>query len=363
MAVFRSTTPLKFFFSVVCRPEPILVKFYSQKTTKFTDGPIDPEINFHGNLAETWWETGALQPLHNLNQVRVPFIRDGIRQLMPQNSANPGLKTELEGVDILDVGCGGGILSEALARLKANVTGLDPSSDLIKAARKHAEIDPQLNDVLRYESDSIHNFSRKNESKFDAVAVSEVIEHISNKQKFVQDCLTCLKPGGSIFFTTPNKTLAARLFIIALAEGFGVIPRGTHTYDKFITAEDLSRLLKAFFTEWLKFSTNIRSVLAGFRKSWARHIRFGRPSTPQHFSSNSQQPTGRIRSPCWAKKCSVRHGMAWHGMAWHGMTWHGMMWCGMVWCGVVSNTKHNLWYMNHARVHHPDCRLNQVTLR
>lgn len=166
----------------------------------------------------------------------------------------------LTSLNILDVGCGGigyisfntlylsnyilgGYLSESLARLGCNIVGVDASSDLIAIAQKHA-VKEGLMKNLTYVKTSIEDFSLENSEKFDAVVASEVIEHVNDQTRFVNECVKCLKPEGSIFFTTLNKTFISNLVAICIAEGVGVIPAGTHEYEKFIEPHSLQRLLE-----------------------------------------------------------------------------------------------------------------------
>lgn len=138
----------------------------------------------------------------------------------------------------------GGILSEPLARLGCTVTSLDPSKDLITIAQQHAAKDKSLNN-LTYLTSSIEEFSSKNVEVFDAVIASEVIEHVNDTTRFVNDCVKCLKPGGSVIFTTLNKTALSRLTTICIAENIlKMIPAGTHRYEKFIEPHSLQRLLE-----------------------------------------------------------------------------------------------------------------------
>ncbi|XKL66180.1 hypothetical protein PGB90_009600 [Kerria lacca] len=213
----------------------------NKRSFKFHDGAVDPDIQFHSNLGEEWWWSNENLLIH-LNEVRIPFIINGIynSHLIYGTSGNIN---NLKNINILDVGCGAGILSESLARLEGNVVGLDPSTALINIARKHAKYDFRLEKYLRYEATSINDFAKSNVHKFDVVIASEVIEHISNKEKFLENCLNCLKPQGALFITTPNKTLMSKIFIVKLAERLGFVPIGTHNFDKFITFEELKNLL------------------------------------------------------------------------------------------------------------------------
>ncbi|CAK9826995.1 Ubiquinone biosynthesis O-methyltransferase, mitochondrial [Anthophora retusa] len=192
-------------------------------------------VDLHSKLSNKWWDVnGEMRALHALNPLRVQFVRDGL--------ANTGVKAEcpylpLEGIKILDVGCGGGLLSEPLARIGAEVTGIDASPDLIATAKEHAALDPNLDGKLNYIQTAIENFASDNKETYNAVVASEVIEHC---------CVNTLKPGGSIFLTTLNKTLPSWLGgIIAAEHVLKLVPKGTHDWNKFITPPEIQYLLES----------------------------------------------------------------------------------------------------------------------
>ncbi|XP_050421898.1 ubiquinone biosynthesis O-methyltransferase, mitochondrial [Adelges cooleyi] len=203
----------------------------------------DYEVDHHSNMKEYWWEkTGPLKALHSLNPLRVSFLINGLSNTKSIHSSNINTRNSLKNLKILDVGCGGGILTEALARLEGSVTGIDPSKELIEIAKSHSVF--LKNKHLTYLNEPIEDHVKSNEGKYDAVITSEVIEHISNKQTFLTNCVECLKPGGSIFLTTPNKTFASWLGVVVLAEHLGFIPKGTHQWEKFIRPHELQSILE-----------------------------------------------------------------------------------------------------------------------
>ena len=178
------------------------------------------------------------------NQARVPFIRDGI--LFPGVKVKQNVKNQdniLKGVKILDVGCGAGLLSEALAKLGAEVVALDPSEDLIKSAEDHLSQQKGLN--LTYSTDLVQDHAATHEEKYDVVVASEVVEHVVDKKHFLQACVKALKPGGSIFVTTLNKTWFSWFFAIIWAEFIlRLLPMYTHIWDQFISPDDVTKILE-----------------------------------------------------------------------------------------------------------------------
>jgi polyprenyldihydroxybenzoate methyltransferase/3-demethylubiquinol 3-O-methyltransferase len=200
------------------------------------------ELQHFKQFTEEWWtETGHLRALHSMNRLRIPLIRDGIINVAGTSQQKTRYSKPLEGVTILDVGCGGGILSEPLARIGGNVTGIDPNSDLVEKARSHIKNE---NFKLEYLCSSVEEYAVNNKEKYDAVVASEILEHVSRKEEFLAACVSCLKPGGSFFATTINKTFVANFLGILLAENLvQLLPKGTHQYEKFIKPHKLHRLL------------------------------------------------------------------------------------------------------------------------
>lgn len=199
------------------------------------------EIKMFSKQMSEWWDVnGYLKSLHAMNKVRIPLIRDGLIQTSERTL------TPLQDKKILDVGCGGGILAEGLARLGANVTGIDASEDLINLAREHSETNPKIsNNKPTYYHCTIENHIKTHKEHYDAVVASEVIEHITDKQLFVNSCVAAAKPGGRLFFTTPNKTRISQFLTIFVVENIiKIVKKGTHQYDKFITPNELTFLLE-----------------------------------------------------------------------------------------------------------------------
>ncbi|XP_074600477.1 ubiquinone biosynthesis O-methyltransferase, mitochondrial-like [Brevipalpus obovatus] len=197
--------------------------------------------NVFGTRRVEWWSDPKNKPLRSMNQLRVPLIRDNLLAGKPINNDKP-----LSGLKILDVGCGGGLLSEPLARLGANVTGIDASEFSIDAAKDHLNsYSSSLKSHIEYFATEIGEFGTKNAGSFDSVVASEVVEHVDDLEPFIQSCASALKPNGSIIITTINQTLTAYMLDIILAEKvFQMLPEGTHQYELFISPNSLSLLLE-----------------------------------------------------------------------------------------------------------------------
>ncbi|XP_010004625.1 PREDICTED: hexaprenyldihydroxybenzoate methyltransferase, mitochondrial [Chaetura pelagica] len=194
-------------------------------------------------LAHKWWdEEGEYSALHSMNDIRVPFIRDTLLNM----SSNYHLGNPLSGVKILDVGCGGGLLSEPLGRLGASVTGIDPLEDNIRTADQHKSFDPVLAKRIQYKSSSLEEIVEECMETFDVIVASEVVEHVADLETFIKCCSQVLKPGGSLFITTINKTQLSYVLGILVAEKIiGIVPEGTHEWEKFVPPEELESLLES----------------------------------------------------------------------------------------------------------------------
>ncbi len=202
---------------------------------------LDPvEVERFERLAGEWWDVGGkLRPLHSQGPARLGFIRDAILRHFERPAG--GLKP-LSGLTLLDVGCGGGLVSEPLARLGGKVTGIDPTRDSIAVARKHAEGQGL---TIDYRTASVEQLAAAGE-QFDAVVCMEVIEHVPDQPAFVRSLGQLVRPGGAIVMSTLNRTLKSYALAIVAAEYvLGWIPRGTHDWNRFVTTEELSRYLES----------------------------------------------------------------------------------------------------------------------
>jgi 2-polyprenyl-6-hydroxyphenyl methylase/3-demethylubiquinone-9 3-methyltransferase len=191
------------------------------------------EAAHFGAMAADWWDpTGSSAMLHRLNPPRLAYLRARIDAHWDGDQAS---FTPLAGRRTLDMGCGAGLLAEPLARMGAAVTGVDASAEVIAAARAHAgtlAIDYRVGGVEAVAGE-----------RFDLVTSLEVIEHVVDPGVFVHGLARTLAPGGLLVLSTPNRTPVSRLAMITLAEGTGRIPRGTHDHAKFLTPDELTRLL------------------------------------------------------------------------------------------------------------------------
>ncbi|KAG9278324.1 ubiquinone biosynthesis O-methyltransferase, mitochondrial [Astyanax mexicanus] len=208
---------------------------------------VDPaEVRKFQALASKWWdERGEFGALHAMNDLRVPFIRDN---LLSVHSARQ-MGSPLSALRVLDVGCGGGLLTEPLARLGADVLGIDPVQDSVRIAELHLSHDPALCGRVRYRACSLEELADEDEQEeegFHAVVASEVLEHLADLETFIQCCHHVLKPGGSLFVTTINRTqMSYILGIIAAEQVLRIVPRGTHDWEKFISPVELETLLES----------------------------------------------------------------------------------------------------------------------
>ncbi|XP_039309522.1 ubiquinone biosynthesis O-methyltransferase-like [Solenopsis invicta] len=225
---------------------------------------IDPkDIEHHTAQKNIWWDYNITKTLHEFNPIRIQFVKNGLAKagFKIQNSNLP-----LEGIKIADVGCGGGILSEGLAKLGAQVTGIDPSEGLINIAKEHAKLNSNISEKVNYIHTTVEDFAQKEKETYDVVVTSEVVEHVTDPQQFLKGCVNLVKPGKSIFVTTINKTLASLLFVIIADEYiFSAIPRGTHQWNKFIPPHEVQRILKNYGCE-TKMIQGFK--LNGIKREW-----------------------------------------------------------------------------------------------
>lgn len=197
---------------------------------------IRPEEAEHfGKLAADWWDPkGSSAMLHKLNPVRLAFVRDVIDNHW---GGDPRAVRPLDGKRALDVGCGAGLLCEPLARLGAAVTGVDAAAENVAAAKAHAAA---MGLVIDYRAEDVAHLGL---AGFDLVTAMEVIEHVADKGAFLSALAAALGEGGLMVLSTPNRTARSRLLMVEGAERLGLIPRGTHHWDDFVTPDELYDLL------------------------------------------------------------------------------------------------------------------------
>ncbi|MBT0586358.1 bifunctional 2-polyprenyl-6-hydroxyphenol methylase/3-demethylubiquinol 3-O-methyltransferase UbiG [Alteromonas oceanisediminis] len=186
------------------------------------------EIQKFSAIATRWWDkSGEFKPLHDINPLRVAFIAEQANGLFGKN--------------IVDVGCGGGILSEAMAAMGANVTGIDMSSEALEVAKLHG-LESQID--VTYHTSTAEAYAEQHADTFDIVTCLEMLEHVPEPASVVQACARLVKPGGLVFFSTLNRNVKSYLMAIVGAEYLlNLVPKGTHSYAKFIQPSELLNMV------------------------------------------------------------------------------------------------------------------------
>ncbi len=191
---------------------------------------IDPmEIAKFGKLADKWWDpAGELAALHHINPTRLAYVND---------------RAGISGKKILDVGCGGGLLAEAMAKTGGDITAIDASTEGLAVARSHLA---QSGLTIDYRLTSAEAFAREAPGLFDVVTCMELIEHVPNPASLVKACGELVRPGGHLFFATVNRTLPALFLVIFVSEYLlGIVRKGTHQYRKFVRPQALGEYAAA----------------------------------------------------------------------------------------------------------------------
>lgn len=208
--------------------------------------------NFSKDSSQWWDEDGPFRPLHRLNPVRLSYIKD---QICDKHGCAPKSLKPFKGLSLLDIGCGGGLVCEPMARLGAEVTGIDADANGIAAAVAHAALSGL---AISYKCMSTDELV-KAKKKYDVVLALEIVEHVADVDKFVGDCVDLCKPGGLLIFSTLNRTPKSFLLGKVAAEYIlGWVPAGTHDWKKFLKPSELSRAIRhagaePFSTEGMVF--------------------------------------------------------------------------------------------------------------
>jgi 2-polyprenyl-6-hydroxyphenyl methylase/3-demethylubiquinone-9 3-methyltransferase len=187
------------------------------------------EIARYAAASTHWWDrNGQLKALHDINPLRIQYVLD---------------RADIQDKLVLDVGCGGGIVSEALAIAGARVTAVDMALPALEVARLHA----QENGLdIDFREDTAEGFARENGGRFDVVTCMELVEHVPDPASVIQACAELLRPGGHLFLATVNRTWLARVLVIWIAEYvLGIVGKGTHTYARFVRPAELERWARA----------------------------------------------------------------------------------------------------------------------
>ena len=189
------------------------------------------EVQKFSTLASQWWDGDSFSILHKINPVRVRYILEHL-------SANKKLGKH---INLLDIGCGGGILTESMAALGMSVSGLDLSEESIAVASRHARASGL---DIKYYCSSIEEFSNTSELKYDVITMMEVVEHVTDIDHFLENALKLLKEGGMLFLSTLNRTIDSMIFGILAAEYvLRWVPRGTHSWKKFLKPSEIEEIL------------------------------------------------------------------------------------------------------------------------
>ena len=233
------------------------------------------EIEKFSKIAAEWWNpNGKFKPLHKFNPIRIKYIKDNIIKKFNLNSSNKPLKT----INILDIGCGGGLLSEPMSRLGANVVGIDASKKNIEVAKFHAKKNKLKINYICASPEIL-----KIQKKFDVILGMEIVEHVEDINFFIKKSSELLKKNGLMFIATLNKTLKSYMFAIVGAEYIlRWLPIGTHDWNKFIKPDELIKITKInnlklekldgmnfdlLTNEWNLSSSNSVNYIAKFKKN------------------------------------------------------------------------------------------------
>jgi 2-polyprenyl-6-hydroxyphenyl methylase / 3-demethylubiquinone-9 3-methyltransferase len=197
------------------------------------------EVARFARMAEGWWDPeGPAKPLHRLNPARLQFIRD---RLLEHFRGDPASVRPFAGLQLLDLGCGAGLVTEPMARLGFAVTGIDAGAEMVRAARVHAEA---LGLAMDYRDASVEMLAAE-DARFDAVLALEIVEHVPDPEAFIAAAAGLVKPGGALILATLNRTARGWLLgIVAAEQILGWVPRGTHEWRRFLRPSEIAAMLR-----------------------------------------------------------------------------------------------------------------------
>jgi len=217
----------------------------------------EKEVQKFSRMSDEWWnEKGKFKPLHEFNPIRLKYITTQIKKHF---KINPYKNLPFKSLSIIDIGCGGGLITEPMARLGAKITGIDASINNIEAARLHAK---KMNLNINYSVGAPENI----DMNYDVVLCLEIIEHVSDVYLFIEKCEKILKKNGIIFFATINRTIKSFLYAIVGAEYIlNWLPKGTHNWDKFIKPNETISICNKLRLRLIDKTGFIYSII---QKSW-----------------------------------------------------------------------------------------------
>lgn len=222
---------------------------------------VDPDEiqGFSQNAARWWDEDGPFRPLHALNPVRLSYLK---KQICEHWDLDDSGFSPLEGIKILDIGCGGGLVCEPLARLAADVTGIDADPEAINAAKSHADMSGLTIDYRNMAAEDLEA------ETYDVVLALEIAEHVPDPSAFIDQCSRLLKPGGLMIVSTLNRSIRSfALGIVAAEYVLRWVPRGTHDWKKFIKPHEMSRCFRQSNIKCTDITGLVYTPLSGFALS------------------------------------------------------------------------------------------------